>query len=99
MMEAIPSAPAFPFGDVVWASQADGQRSGFPMNAYLMTLLVLATDMVEYVCQPQYCVQNPELAVTSAEVRTKYTPFSSCGSAPDTIASSTTWRIWASLSE
>src|SRR5438046_5671642 len=37
MIEAIPSAPAFPFGLVVCIAQADGHRSGFPMNAYLMS--------------------------------------------------------------
>src|SRR5256886_15241910 len=55
MMLAIPSAPAFPFGLVVCASQADGQRSGLPTKLYLMSLPL----MVACVCHPPYWVQNP----------------------------------------
>src|SRR2546423_7049254 len=66
MIEAMPSAPALPFGPVVCAAHADGQRSGLPMNEYLMSKPL----MVPWVCHPQYCVQNPLLAVTSAEVKT-----------------------------
>src|SRR3954467_9741789 len=64
MMLAMPSAPALPFGLVLCASHALGQRSGLPMNAYLMS----KPAIVPCVCQPQYCVQNPEVAVTSADV-------------------------------
>src|SRR2546430_17440225 len=53
IIEAIPSAPAFPFGLVVCASQAEGHLSGLPMNAYLISL----TLIVPCVCQTQYCVQ------------------------------------------
>src|ERR1700738_4710578 len=67
MIEAMPSAPALPFGPVVWASHADGQRSGLPTKEYLISYPLI----VPRVCQPQYWVQNPLLAVTSAEVRTK----------------------------
>src|SRR5690349_19934360 len=50
MMDAIPSAPGLLFGEeVVCSSHADGQRSGFPMNAYLMFVPLI----VPYVCQPQ----------------------------------------------
>src|SRR6266566_517355 len=75
IIDAIPSAPAFPFGLVVCSSQADGHRSGLPMNAYLMSFPL----MVPCVCHPQYCVQKPDEAVTSAEVSTKYTPLMSLG--------------------
>src|ERR1051326_995421 len=37
MIDAIPSAPRFPFGDVVCSAQALGHRVGLPMNAYLMS--------------------------------------------------------------
>src|SRR5437762_2526336 len=67
MIEAIPSAPPVPFGPVVCHSHADGHRSGLPMNAYLISLPLL----VPCVCHPQYCVQKPDEAVTSAEVSTK----------------------------
>src|SRR5437588_9712386 len=67
MMLAIPSAPALPFGPVVCAAQALGQRSGLPTNEYLMS----EPPIVPCVCQPQYCVQKPEVSLTSAEVRTK----------------------------
>jgi hypothetical protein len=36
-MLAMPSAPALPFGLVVCAAQALGQRSGLPTNEYLMS--------------------------------------------------------------
>jgi len=36
MIEAIASAPRFPFGLVDCALHAEGQRSGLPMNANLM---------------------------------------------------------------
>src|SRR3954465_13785435 len=61
MMLAMPSAPAFPLGPVVCCSHAEGQRSGLPTNEYLMS----DPAIVPLVCHPQYCVQNPELAVTS----------------------------------
>src|SRR5215831_10083783 len=67
MIEAMPSAPALPFGPVVCAAQAEGQRSGLPMNAYLMSLPAI----VPCVCHPQYWVQKPLDAVTSADVSTK----------------------------
>src|SRR5689334_17924375 len=67
MIEAMPSAPALPFGPMVCSSQDDGQRSGFPMNAYLIS----EPEMVPCVCQPQYWVQKPLDAVTSDEVSTK----------------------------
>src|SRR5258706_4330222 len=66
MIDAMPSAPALPFGPVVCASHADGQRSGLPTNEYLMS----RPPIVPCVCQPQYWVQNPDDAVTSAEVST-----------------------------
>src|SRR5207248_2928116 len=69
-MDAIPSAPALPFGPAVCCSHELGQRSGLPMKAYLMS----EPAIVACVCRPQYWVQNPELAVTSADVSTKYTP-------------------------
>src|SRR5436309_13001281 len=86
MIEAIPSAPAFPFGPIVCAAHDDGHRSGLPMNAYLMSVPL----MVPWVCHPQYCVQKPDEALTSAEVNTKYTPYTSAGSLPLLIASDTT---------
>ena len=67
MMLAMPSAPALPLGPIVCAAQALGQRSGLPMNAYLIS----EPPIVPCVCQPQYCVQKPEVSLTSAEVRTK----------------------------
>src|SRR5215469_14904729 len=67
MMEAIPSAPLSPLGLVVCASQAEGQRSGFPTKEYLISEPLI----VPLVCHPQYRVQNPELSLTSEEVSTK----------------------------
>src|SRR5690242_20388816 len=67
MMLAMPSAPALPLGLVVCGAQADGQRSGLPTNEYLMSEPLI----VPCVCQPQYCVQKPEVSLTSAEVSTK----------------------------
>src|SRR5512135_746577 len=78
MIDAMPSAPALPFGLVVCAAQADGQRSGLPTNAYLMS----APETVAWLCQPQYCVQKPLDAVTSDEVSTKYSPLGSSASPP-----------------
>src|SRR5205823_15090483 len=66
MMLAMPSAPALSLGLVVCAEQALGHRSGLPTNAYLMS----NPPIVPCVCHPQYCVQKPEFAVTSAEVNT-----------------------------
>src|SRR5438132_10163330 len=67
MMLAIPSAPALPLGPVNCASQALGQRAGLPTNEYLMS-----DPLIEpWVCQPQYCVQQPDVSLTSAEVSTK----------------------------
>src|SRR4249919_2460609 len=63
MMLAMPSAPALPFGPVVWSSHEDGQRSGLPTKAYLMS----EPEIVPWVCQPQYWLQKPDDAVTSAE--------------------------------
>src|SRR5207302_7767428 len=73
IIDAIPSAPGFPLGlTEVCHSQAFGQRSGLPMNAYLISRETLSGPaMLPCVCQPQYCVQNPEVAFTSAEVSTK----------------------------
>src|SRR6185369_2782664 len=95
MMDAIPSAPAFPLGPIFCAMHEVGQRSGLPMKAYLMSLPL----MVPWVCHPQYWVQKPDDAVTSAEVRTKYTPFVSLGSPLLEIALDTTVCICASLKE
>src|SRR4051794_22081957 len=63
MIDAMPSAPALPFGEEVCSSHALGQRSGLPTNAYLMSRPLI----VPLLCQPQYCVQKPELAVTSED--------------------------------
>src|SRR5512133_4089126 len=68
MMLAMPSAPALPLGLVVCAAHALGQRSGLPTNEYLMSP---SPVMLACVCQPQYCVQNPDVALTSADVGTK----------------------------
>src|SRR5205085_12671746 len=78
MMLAMPSAPALPLGLVVCASHALGQRSGLPTNEYLMS----EPAIVPCVCQPQYCVQKPDVSLTSAEVSTKYTPLVSFGRPP-----------------
>src|SRR5512146_677098 len=94
MIDAIPSAPALPFGLVVCSSHADGQRSGLPTNEYLMSV----PPIVACVCHPQYCVQNPELSLTSALVSTKYTPFASFGSFPLVMALETTAWTAESLS-
>src|SRR4029077_17728779 len=69
MMLAMPSAPALPLGLIVCAAHDDGQRSGLPTNEYLMWV----PEIVPCVCQPQYCVQKPDVALTSFEVSTKYT--------------------------
>src|SRR6266550_6425475 len=82
MIEAMPSAPALPFGPVACAAHAVGQRSGLPMNAYLMSI----EEIVPRVCQPQYCVQKPLVSFTSADVSTKYMPFVSNGRPPPVIA-------------
>src|SRR6476619_6754262 len=37
MIDAMPSAPALPFGLVVCCAHDDGQRSGLPTNEYLMS--------------------------------------------------------------
>src|SRR6266478_4680983 len=67
MIDAMPSAPGLPFGlDADCCSHADGQRSGLPTNEYLMSRPLI----VAAVCQPQYWVQKPEVAVTSADVST-----------------------------
>src|SRR5258706_1213294 len=65
MMLAMPSAPALPLGAVCIEHEL-GQRSGLPTKEYLMS----APDIVPCVCHPQYCVQKPELPLTSAEVST-----------------------------
>src|SRR5437660_478506 len=93
MMLAMPSVPALPFGPVVCAAHEDGQRSGLPMNAYLISLPLI----VPCVCQPQYWVQKPDVALTSADVSTKYKAFVSFGTRPPVIASETTCWICASL--
>src|SRR5215467_14009537 len=67
MIDAAPSAPTSPLGAPVPFVHALGQRAGLPTKAYLMSL----PKIVPWVCQPQYCVQKPELSLTSAEVRTK----------------------------
>src|SRR5512132_3778358 len=87
MMLAMPSAPALPFGPDVCAAQALGQRSGLPTNENLTSP---SPVMFACVCQPQYCVQNPDDSLTSAEVNTKYTPLASFGNRPDVIALVTT---------
>src|SRR5215467_13636581 len=75
MMLAMPSAPALPLGLVSWIAHAFKHRSGLPMKAYLIS----EPEIVPWVCQPQYCVQKPEVSLTSAEVSTKYTPLGSFG--------------------
>src|SRR5947207_1812610 len=67
MMLAMPSAPALPLGLFVCAEHALGQRSGLPMNEYLLS----DPPIVPCVCHPQYCVQKPDDSFTSAEVSTK----------------------------
>src|SRR5438132_11435219 len=67
MMLAMPSAPALPLGPVGCAAHALGQRSGLPMNEYLIS----EPPIVPCVCHPQYCVQKPDDSLTSAEVSTK----------------------------
>lgn len=49
MIDAIPSAPLSPFGLLVCASHADGHRSGFHTNAYLIS----APAIVARLCHPQ----------------------------------------------
>src|SRR6476660_1313405 len=68
MMLAMPSAPALPFGPVACAAHALGHRSGLPTNEYLMSPSPM---MLACVCQPQYCVQKPDVSFTSADVSTK----------------------------
>src|SRR3954451_5715812 len=63
----IPSAPLLLLGLTVCASQVLGQRSGLPMNPYLIS--VPAMDV--WLCQPQYVAQNPEVSSTSEVVITK----------------------------
>src|ERR1700730_13554986 len=75
MILAMPSAPAFPLGDVVCASHAAGQRSGLPTKEYLIS----RPPILACVCQPQYCVQKPLVSFTSADVSTKYTTLMSVG--------------------
>jgi hypothetical protein len=77
MIEAIPSAPLSPFGLTICISQADGQRSGLPTNANLMS----APPMSLLLCHPQYLVQKPEVSATSDAVSTKYKPLASFGRA------------------
>src|SRR5262249_2220794 len=78
----MPSAPptfvAGLLGPVRWISQPDGQRSGLPMNPYLMSV----PPSVAWVWKPQYCVQKPEVSLILEELRTKYTPLASLGKAP-----------------
>src|SRR5205814_3161584 len=95
MMLAMPSAPAFPLGPVLWSAQEVGQRSGLPTNEYLMS----APPTEAWSCQPQYCEQKPDEAVTSDEVSTKYSAFVSFGNLPPLIALVTTDRIRGSLSQ
>src|SRR5689334_22541035 len=92
-MLAMPSAPALPLGLVVCAAQELGQRSGLPTNEYLMS----EPPIVPCVCQPQYCEQKPELAVTSAEVNTKYTALVFLGRRLVLIALATT--VWMAASD
>src|SRR5580692_803922 len=93
MIEAIPSAPLSAFGLIACISQASGQWSGLPTNAYLMS----APPMELLVCQPQYLVQKPELSPTSDAVSTKYKPLASFGKARLLIVLLTIVRM--SLSE
>src|SRR3990172_4752020 len=67
MVLAMASAPALPFGPMVWVAQAPGQRSGLPTKTYLRFL----PSIVPRACQPQCRVQKPEVSFTSAEVSTK----------------------------
>ena len=67
MIEAMPSAPLSPFGLLVCASQAEGQRAGLPTNAYLMSEPL----MLACVWKPQYRVQKPEVSRTSEDDNTK----------------------------
>src|ERR1035437_5737449 len=94
-IDAMPSPPASPLGLVVCADQAERQRAGLPMNAYLMSLPLI----VPCVCQPQYWVQKPEVSFTSAEVNTMYTADVLLGTLPELIALATMVWIEASLNE
>src|SRR5690349_13829861 len=67
MRLAMESPARSPFGVVVCSAQAEGHRAGFPMKPYLMSVPL----SVPWVCQAQYCVQKPEVSVTSCEVSTK----------------------------
>src|SRR6185503_14917826 len=68
MIEAMPSAPALPFGALpTIPSQELGQRSGLPTNEYLMS----TPPFEPWVCQPQYAEQKPELSEPSEELKTK----------------------------
>ena len=68
MMLAIESAPGVPFGLGLVAPHADAHWvSASPMKAYLISLPL----MVALVCQPQYCVQKPEVSVVVLSVKTK----------------------------
>src|SRR3954469_13610238 len=95
MIDAMPSAPALPLGLTVCSAHDERHRLGLPMKAYLMSL----PAMVPSVCQPQYWLENPELAVTSALVSTKYTAFVFFGSRPELIAFATIDWMLASESE
>src|SRR5438270_9372824 len=77
MIEAMPSAPLLPLGLTTCSSHAPGHRSGFPTKA----ILISEPEILTCLCQPQYCVQKPEVSFTSDEVSTKYRPFVSLGSA------------------
>src|SRR4030081_1391131 len=94
MIDAMPSAPLSPFGLTDCSSHAPGQRSGFPTNA----ILISDPEILARLCQPQYCVQNPEVSLTSDEVRTKYRPFASLGSTRLVIAWATIALTAESLS-
>ena len=65
---AIASPATSPFGDTDWAAQFFNNRpDGSPTNEYFTATFPFGNQL----CQPQYCVQNPEVSFTSDEVRTK----------------------------
>src|SRR5215475_8210646 len=45
MTDAMPSAPELLLGLIVWASQAEGQRSELPTNEYLMSAPAMLADV------------------------------------------------------
>src|SRR5437764_2037037 len=92
-MTLIIASPAtLPFGETLCPEQAERFALASPTNAYLMSVV----PMVPCVCHPQYCVRKPLVSLTSALVRTRYTPLASEGNLPDEMAPETTARTPAS---